>query len=42
MSGVGTASVPPDRVEIWLQVVGEDRDKGRAYEKAARLSKRLV
>ena len=42
MSGVGTASVPPDRVEIWLQVGGEDRDKGRAYEKAARLSKRLV
>ncbi|MHB8312430.1 MAG: SIMPL domain-containing protein [Candidatus Dormibacteria bacterium] len=42
MSGVGTTSVPPDRVEIWLQVVGEDRDKGRAYEKAARHSKRLV
>ena len=42
MSGQGTARVPPDRVEIWLQVVGEDRDKGRAYEKAARHSKRLV
>ncbi len=42
MNGVGTASVPPDRVEIRLQVVGEDRDKGRAYEKAARHSKRLV
>ncbi len=42
MSGVGTASVPPDRVEIWLEVVGEDRDRGKAYEKAARRSKRLA
>lgn len=42
MNGGGTASVPPDRVEIWLQVVGEDRDRSNAYDKAARLSKRLV
>jgi len=42
MSGLGTASVPPDQVEIRLQVVGEDRDRGRAYEKAARHSKHLV
>lgn len=42
MSGVGTPSVPPDRVEIWLRVRGEGQDKSRAFEKAAQLSSGLL
>ncbi len=42
MSGLGTVSVPPDRVDVRLEVVGEDRDKGRAYDQAARRSNSLI